>query len=267
MELFVRRRPPLSKKADLSKVGFEDDIFSLWASKAGFKRFRRRQFVFLNTGDGQGVFYCPRKYVLHQAPLKTNELQLCHVQIHSLCYWHVMRKLATIELLSNHWLELLKCTRTSEIEAAIRGLHKLYCSENGWLVEHKRKGSLNMNEKQEQDFMDLMLKVLQCAQISSYNLDTIIKATCLPRSSAMTIDGAFSTIGLNNLQRPIGSLLCLKRIDLAVVLMRLSTKRFGRQKHDKFRALHERNSTPIWLGLKNKTDFDSYPTTLREAAN
>ncbi|XP_061374459.1 cytochrome P450 CYP82D47-like [Gastrolobium bilobum] len=187
-------------------------------------------------------------------------------------YWREMRKLATIELLSNHRLELLKNTRTSELEAAIRELYKLWSREGcpeggvlvdmkqwfgdlthnialrmvggkpyygasdvyaegearrykkairdcvclfgvfvlsdsipflgwldfngyekamkrtaseldtvveGWLVEHKRKRELNTNEKEEQDFMDVMLNVLQDAEISDYDSDTIIKATTL----------------------------------------------------------------------------------------
>jgi len=35
-------------------------------------------------------------------------------------YWREMRKFATIELLSNQRLRLLKDTRTSELEAAAR---------------------------------------------------------------------------------------------------------------------------------------------------
>ncbi|RDX74888.1 Cytochrome P450 82C4, partial [Mucuna pruriens] len=187
-------------------------------------------------------------------------------------YWREMRKLATIELLSNHRLELLKSTRTSELEAAIRELHKLWSREScpkggvlvdmkqwfgdlthsivlrmvrgkpygddyaegearrykkamrdcmslfgvfvlsdaipflrwldingyekamkraaseldplveGWLVEHKRKRALSMNGKEEQDFMDVMLNVLQDVQISGYDSDTTIKATCLGKN-------------------------------------------------------------------------------------
>ncbi|TKY70527.1 Cytochrome P450 82A3 [Spatholobus suberectus] len=49
----------------------------------------------------------------------------------------------------------------------------------GWLEEHKRKRASSMIGKEEQDFMDVMLNVLQDAQISGYDSDTIIKATCL----------------------------------------------------------------------------------------
>ncbi|KAJ1415240.1 Cytochrome P450 [Sesbania bispinosa] len=189
-------------------------------------------------------------------------------------YWREMRKLATIELLSNHRLDLLKNIRTSELEAKIRELYKLWSSEGcpmggvlvdmkqwfgdlmhnialrmvvgkqyygasddyaegearrykkamrdcicllgvfvlsdaipflgwlgldisgyekamkrtaseldtlakGWLEEHKRKRALSDNGKEEQDFMDVMLNVMQDAEISDYDSDTIIKATCL----------------------------------------------------------------------------------------
>ncbi|RYQ80487.1 hypothetical protein Ahy_Scaffold1g106869 isoform L [Arachis hypogaea] len=46
----------------------------------------------------------------------------------------------------------------------------------GWLDEHKRKRASN---KEEQDFMDVMLNTLQNAHIFGYSADTIIKATCL----------------------------------------------------------------------------------------
>ncbi|KAL2348438.1 hypothetical protein Fmac_002438 [Flemingia macrophylla] len=183
-------------------------------------------------------------------------------------YWREMRKLATIELLSNKRLELLKKTRISELESAMRELHKLWsrggrpeggilvdmkqwfgdlthnivlrmvrgksyrddhaegvarrykkvmrdcmslfgvfvlsdaipflgwwdingyeeamkrtASEldplvQGWLEEHKN-GTLRVNGKEEQDFMHVMLNVLQESDISGYDSDTIIKATCL----------------------------------------------------------------------------------------
>ncbi|KAL5168489.1 Cytochrome P450 82A3 [Glycine soja] len=189
-------------------------------------------------------------------------------------YWREIRKLTTIQLLSNHRLELLKNTRTSESEVAIRELYKLWSREGcpkggvlvdmkqwfgdlthnivlrmvrgkpyydgasddyaegearrykkvmrecvslfgvfvlsdaipflgwldingyekamkrtaseldplveGWLEEHKRKRAFNMDAKEEQDnFMDVMLNVLKDAEISGYDSDTIIKATCL----------------------------------------------------------------------------------------
>ncbi|CAI8588792.1 unnamed protein product [Vicia faba] len=183
-------------------------------------------------------------------------------------YWREMRKLATLELLSNHRLELLKNTRVSVIDVAVRELYRLWtikgCREEGilvdmkewfgdltlnialkmvggkvyhggedgegrkyreamrdwvclfgvfvmsdaipflgwfdvngyekamkrtakkldslvegWLEEHKRKRDLGDRGKEEHDFMDVMLNVLQGSEICGYGSDTIIKATCL----------------------------------------------------------------------------------------
>lgn len=51
----------------------------------------------------------------------------------------------------------------------------------GWLEEHKRRrADLGENGKEEKDFMDVMLNVVQDdAEICGYDSDTIIKATCL----------------------------------------------------------------------------------------
>ena len=183
-------------------------------------------------------------------------------------YWREIRKLATLELLSNHRLELLKDTRVSELEAAVRDLYRLWSIKGspkegvlvdmkqwfgdltqnialrmvggktyygagegearrykeamrdwvclfgvfvvsdaipflgwldidghekamkktakkldtlveGWLEEHKKKRALGNSGKEEQDFMDVMLNVLQDSEICGYDSDTIIKATCL----------------------------------------------------------------------------------------
>lgn len=51
----------------------------------------------------------------------------------------------------------------------------------GWLEEHKRRrADLGENGKEEKDFMDVMLNVVEDdAEICGYDSDTIIKATCL----------------------------------------------------------------------------------------
>ncbi|KAG6766897.1 hypothetical protein POTOM_028074 [Populus tomentosa] len=49
----------------------------------------------------------------------------------------------------------------------------------GWLEEHKQRRLLGGKEKQEQDFMDAMLKILEKANIAGFDGDTINKATCL----------------------------------------------------------------------------------------
>ncbi|XP_057959393.1 cytochrome P450 82A3-like [Malania oleifera] len=50
----------------------------------------------------------------------------------------------------------------------------------GWLEEHKQKRLLGGDQsKGEQDFMDVMLHILEGANISDFDADTVIKATCL----------------------------------------------------------------------------------------
>ncbi|KAH7566499.1 hypothetical protein JRO89_XS08G0173000 [Xanthoceras sorbifolium] len=49
----------------------------------------------------------------------------------------------------------------------------------GWLEEHKQKRLLSGERKEEHDFMDVMLNILEDANISGYDADTINKATCL----------------------------------------------------------------------------------------
>jgi hypothetical protein len=187
-------------------------------------------------------------------------------------YWREMRKIVTIELLSNHRLDMLKHIRTLEVKAAIRELFKLWvrkgCGETGVLVdmkqwfgdsmhnvilrmvagkrffgagadcgegevqsfeklmrdfsylfgvfvlsdtipflrwldangygkamkktakeldtmmgrlleEHKQKKLLGGEENGEQDFMDVMLTIVEDAGIASFDADTINKSTCL----------------------------------------------------------------------------------------
>ncbi|CAK7338695.1 unnamed protein product [Dovyalis caffra] len=48
-----------------------------------------------------------------------------------------------------------------------------------WLEEHKRKRLLGEADQAEQDFMDVMLSVLQGADLAGYDADTVNKATSL----------------------------------------------------------------------------------------
>ncbi|KAF8015574.1 hypothetical protein BT93_H1174 [Corymbia citriodora subsp. variegata] len=182
-------------------------------------------------------------------------------------YWREMRKIATIELLSNHQLDSLKHIRAFEVKTAIKDLFKAwvekgrprsgvlvemkswlgdlmlnimmkmvggkrYCGSNadcddieakrcqrsirrffdlfgvveledeipalswwdfgghkrlmnetvkeldvlaqGWPEEHRRKRG-----NRGQDFMDLMLNVIEGVKVSDFDADTVIKATCL----------------------------------------------------------------------------------------
>nr|XP_048335107.1 cytochrome P450 CYP82D47-like isoform X1 [Ziziphus jujuba var. spinosa]XP_048335108.1 cytochrome P450 CYP82D47-like isoform X1 [Ziziphus jujuba var. spinosa]XP_048335109.1 cytochrome P450 CYP82D47-like isoform X1 [Ziziphus jujuba var. spinosa] len=187
-------------------------------------------------------------------------------------YWREMRKIATIELLSNHRLDMLKHIRESEVQIVIKELYKLWISKGsggggvlvdmnqwfeeltnnialrivggkryfgvnadfeekearqcrkvmrdffylfgafvlsdaipslgwldingyvkamkktakeldiligGWLEEHKQKRLMGGKGRKKQDFMDVMLNILDDSKISGYDADTIIKATCL----------------------------------------------------------------------------------------
>ncbi|KAB1220481.1 Cytochrome P450 82A3 [Morella rubra] len=57
-----------------------------------------------------------------------------------------------------------------------------------WLEEHKRKGA-SCKVKGEQDFMDVMLSVLDGAELAGYDADTINKATSLGMIAAGTDTG------------------------------------------------------------------------------
>ncbi|GMY11641.1 Cytochrome P450 82A3 [Fagus crenata] len=55
------------------------------------------------------------------------------------------------------------------------------------LEEHKQKKLLGGAKNGEQDFMDVMLTILEDAGIASFDADTINKSTCLLRSDATMI--------------------------------------------------------------------------------
>ncbi|KAJ6400151.1 hypothetical protein OIU84_015743 [Salix udensis] len=130
-------------------------------------------------------------------------------------YWRLIRKITTLEVLSNHRLEMFKSVRESEVRDAIGALYHQWIDNKGmfvvsdalpflrwmdlggvekamkrtaknidhvaekWLEEHKQKKASG-TAKREEDFMDLMLSVLDDAEeFSNRNTDTINKATCL----------------------------------------------------------------------------------------
>ncbi|MBA0618215.1 hypothetical protein Godav_027591, partial [Gossypium davidsonii] len=165
-------------------------------------------------------------------------------------YWREIRKITTIELLSNHRIDMLKHIRVSEVKSAIRELYKSWLSKgnggSGLSVDMKQWfGDLTHNialrmvggkryfgpnadceeaearrcetvmrdfvhlfgvfvlsdaipflrwldflgyekamkrtakELDSIDFMDVMLNILEDANITCYDADTINKATCL----------------------------------------------------------------------------------------
>ncbi|OMO55647.1 Cytochrome P450 [Corchorus olitorius] len=60
---------------------------------------------------------------------------------------------------------------------------------DGWLEEHKRMRALGGGVKQEQDFMDVMLNIVEDAKIHGFGADKIKKATCLVRTKlTMLVD-------------------------------------------------------------------------------
>ncbi|KAJ4716416.1 Cytochrome P450 protein [Melia azedarach] len=61
-------------------------------------------------------------------------------------YWRHVRKLVTVELLSNHRLQLLKHIRDTEVKAFIKELYKQWVKNGGLAVEMKERfGDLAMN--------------------------------------------------------------------------------------------------------------------------
>ncbi|KAH7567338.1 hypothetical protein JRO89_XS07G0054500 [Xanthoceras sorbifolium] len=171
-------------------------------------------------------------------------------------YWRQVRKIAVLELLSNHRVQMFKHVRQTEMKAAVEEIYELWdrnkTSENykgsdmwgqqdhqvimelkridqwrdavrrffelagkfvvwdalpflrwldfgghekamkktaaeldfhvqGWLEEHKRKrGSGKINSDHVEDFMDVMLSILEDGKLSTSEADKINKATCLP---------------------------------------------------------------------------------------
>ena len=60
-----------------------------------------------------------------------------------------------------------------------------------WLEEHKRKDRASgAMARGEQDFMDVMLSVLDGNHLSGYDADTINKATSLVRIPSISLLGA-----------------------------------------------------------------------------
>ena len=48
-----------------------------------------------------------------------------------------------------------------------------------WLEEHEQKRLLGDEGKEEQDFMDVLVRILKETTVSSFDSDTIVKATSL----------------------------------------------------------------------------------------
>ncbi|CAL5211826.1 unnamed protein product [Lathyrus oleraceus] len=97
------------------------------------------------------------------------------------------------------WLDL--GGHVKEMKKAACEMDSVVC---GWLEEHRRKNNdLGETTKSEQDFMDVLLSVLDGVDLDGYDLDTVIKATCLTLiagatdTTTVTITWALSLL-LNN---------------------------------------------------------------------
>jgi hypothetical protein len=61
-------------------------------------------------------------------------------------HWRQVRKIATVEVLSNHHLEIVKDIRQSEVNTAVKETYELWVKNNNVLVEMKRWfGSITLN--------------------------------------------------------------------------------------------------------------------------
>jgi hypothetical protein len=61
-------------------------------------------------------------------------------------YWRQVRKIATVEVLSNHRLEIVRDIRESEVNTSMKEIYELWVKNNNMLVEMKRWfGSITQN--------------------------------------------------------------------------------------------------------------------------
>jgi cytochrome P450 len=95
------------------------------------------------------------------------------------------------------WLDL--GGHVKEMKKAAIEMDSVVC---GWLEEHRRRNDLG-ETKIEQDFVDVLLNVLDGVDLDGYDVDTVIKATCLTLiagatdTTMVTITWALSLL-LNN---------------------------------------------------------------------
>ncbi|KAL3725926.1 hypothetical protein ACJRO7_030894 [Eucalyptus globulus] len=79
------------------------------------------------------------------------------------------------------WLDLVGYKRSMNKTAK-----ELDVLAQGWLEEHRRKRLSQPGGDGEQDFMDLMLNVVEGVKFSDFDADTVVKATCLNMIVAAT---------------------------------------------------------------------------------
>ncbi|XP_059637760.1 cytochrome P450 CYP82D47-like [Cornus florida] len=80
-------------------------------------------------------------------------------------------------------MPFLRCLDLGVYEKAMKKTAKeMDHIAEGWLQEHKRKRDFGMVKSNQQDFMDVMLSILEYSgpeELPGYDADTVIKATCL----------------------------------------------------------------------------------------
>ncbi|PPD74325.1 hypothetical protein GOBAR_DD28751 [Gossypium barbadense] len=99
-------------------------------------------------------------------------------------YWRNMRKLAMVELLSSHWLELLKHVDDNKIGSFIKELQNkedrkgVGFAIGSWVNEH-REWRLDKGIKGNQDFIDAMLSIMDENNVPTQEADVTIRPNCL----------------------------------------------------------------------------------------
>nr|AYM55623.1 cytochrome p450 [Croton stellatopilosus] len=77
-------------------------------------------------------------------------------------------------------LPFLRCLDIGGVEKEMKKITKVLDNVmTEWLEEHKKKRASAMHNTQEEDFMDVMLSLLDDKQVSNRDADTVNKATCL----------------------------------------------------------------------------------------
>ncbi|KAG6672268.1 hypothetical protein I3842_16G049600 [Carya illinoinensis] len=78
------------------------------------------------------------------------------------------------------WMDL-----GGHVKAMKKTAKEMDCMATEWLEEH-RKNRISGESKQQQDFMDIMLSVLEGADLGDFDADTVNKSTCLNMISGGT---------------------------------------------------------------------------------
>ncbi|OVA00959.1 Cytochrome P450 [Macleaya cordata] len=99
-------------------------------------------------------------------------------------------RLASLSMLSDvapllGWLDIFQ----GHVSAMKRNAKEVDTILGNWLEEHRRKKRSSIGEDLEQDFMDVMLSIIEESKLSGHDADTVIKATCL----AMIMGGTDTT--------------------------------------------------------------------------